>query len=37
MAFVYRLHYSLALGDFGLWLFGVAALVWTLDSVVGCG
>lgn len=35
MAFVYRLHYSLALGDFGLWLFGVAALVWTLDSVVG--
>lgn len=35
MAFVYRLHYSLALGDIGLWLFGMAALVWTLDCFVG--
>lgn len=35
MAFVYRLHYSLALGELGLWLFGVAALVWTLDAFVG--
>lgn len=35
MAFVYRLHYSLALGDLGLWLFGAAALVWTLDAFVG--
>ncbi len=35
MAFVYRLHYSLALGDFGRWLFGIAALVWTLDCFVG--
>lgn len=35
MAFVYRLHYSLALGTVGLWLFGIAALVWTFDSIVG--
>lgn len=35
MAFVYRLHYSLALGDVGLWLFGIAALTWTLDCFVG--
>lgn len=35
MAFVYRLHYSLALGDIGLWLFGMAALAWTLDCFVG--
>ncbi|PKM16003.1 MAG: peptidase [Gammaproteobacteria bacterium HGW-Gammaproteobacteria-2] len=35
MAFVYRLHYSMALGNVGLWLFGVAALVWTFDSFIG--
>lgn len=35
MPFVYRLHYSLALGDWGLFAFGVAALVWTLDCFVG--
>ncbi|MGB7988349.1 MAG: PepSY-associated TM helix domain-containing protein [Candidatus Methylophosphatis roskildensis] len=35
MAFVYRLHYSLALGEPGLWLFGIAAMVWTLDCFVG--
>ncbi len=35
MALVYRIHYSLVLGDFGLWLFGIAALVWTFDCFVG--
>jgi uncharacterized iron-regulated membrane protein len=35
MAFVYRLHYSLALGDVGLWLFGLAAVLWTLDCFAG--
>lgn len=35
MPFVYRLHYSLALGDYGLLALGVAALVWTLDSFIG--
>ena len=35
MALVYRIHYSLVLGDFGLWLFGIAAFFWTLDCFVG--
>lgn len=35
LPFIYRLHYSLALGDVGLLLFGVAALLWTLDCFVG--
>lgn len=35
MPFIYRLHYSLALGDWGLFAFGIAALVWTLDCFVG--
>lgn len=35
MPFIYRLHYSLALGDLGVLAFGVAALIWTLDSFVG--
>ncbi len=33
--FVDLLHYTLLLGDAGIWIFGVVALVWTLDSVVG--
>jgi uncharacterized iron-regulated membrane protein len=35
MPFIYRLHYSLGLGDVGIWLFGIAALLWTLDCFVG--
>lgn len=36
MPFIYRLHYSLAIpGNWGVWLFGIAALIWTLDSFVG--
>lgn len=35
MPFVYRLHYSLALGDWGMFVFGVAALIWVLDCFVG--
>lgn len=35
MPFLYRLHYSLALGDYGLLAFGIAALIWTLDCFVG--
>lgn len=35
MPFLYRVHYSLALGSWGLTAFGVAALVWTLDCFVG--
>ena len=35
MPFLYRLHYSLALGTVGTWAFGIVALLWTLDCFVG--
>ena len=36
MSFLYALHYKLALpGEIGLWLFGIAAVLWTLDCFVG--
>lgn len=35
MPFVYRLHYQLALGEVGTLLFGVVALLWTVDCFVG--
>jgi uncharacterized iron-regulated membrane protein len=35
MPFLYRLHYSLALGDVGSTLFGVVALLWTIDCFIG--
>lgn len=35
MPFVYSLHYSLALGDVGYTLFGIVALLWTIDCFVG--
>jgi uncharacterized iron-regulated membrane protein len=35
MPFLYRLHYSLLLGSWGERVMGLAALVWTLDCVVG--
>jgi len=30
--FIVKLHFTLLLGDVGRWLFGLAALIWTLDS-----
>ncbi|MDR6215863.1 PepSY-associated TM helix domain-containing protein [Paracidovorax wautersii] len=33
--FLYRLHYSLALGSVGTWLLGLVSLLWMVDSVVG--
>ena len=33
--FLFALHYSLAGGDIGRWLFGIAAIIWTLDCFVG--
>lgn len=33
--FFYRLHYALALGDWGRLAFGIAALIWTIDCFVG--
>jgi len=35
MPFVYRLHYALALGEPGRLLFGIVALLWTVDSFAG--
>lgn len=35
MPFIYTLHYSLALGEVGSYLFGIAALLWTIDCFVG--
>ncbi|WP_045224133.1 PepSY-associated TM helix domain-containing protein [Methyloterricola oryzae] len=35
MPFIYKLHYSLALDEPGIWILGIVALIWTLDSFVG--
>ncbi len=35
MPFIYDLHWRLALGNFGQWTMGIAALVWTLDCFNG--
>jgi uncharacterized iron-regulated membrane protein len=35
MPFIYRFHYSLAMGTFGARLLGVSALIWTIDCFVG--
>lgn len=35
MPFLYRLHHSLALGTVGTWVFGVIAVLWTVDCFVG--
>lgn len=35
MPFIYRLHYSLALGVVGTYAFGIIALLWTLDCFIG--
>lgn len=35
MPFIYRLHYTLALGTVGSYTLGIVALLWTLDCFVG--
>lgn len=36
LSFLYRLHYTMALPEpWGRWLFGIVALVWTIDCFVG--
>jgi len=35
LTFLYRVHYTLGLGDVGTWLMGVVALLWTVDCFVG--
>jgi uncharacterized iron-regulated membrane protein len=34
LPFVYRLHWSLAMGQVGEWILGIVALVWTIDCFV---
>jgi uncharacterized iron-regulated membrane protein len=34
LSVIYSLHYSLAVGEVGVWLFGIAALIWTVDCFV---
>ncbi|WP_347987687.1 PepSY-associated TM helix domain-containing protein [Methylomonas sp. AM2-LC] len=33
--FIYRVHYSLAMGKIGGWILGITALVWTVDCFIG--
>ena len=35
LTFIYRLHYSLSLGEVGTWIFGIVSLLWTVDCFVG--
>jgi uncharacterized iron-regulated membrane protein len=35
MPFIYRLHFSMALGAAGEWVLGLVALLWTVDCFVG--
>ena len=35
MPFIYTLHYKLAIDVWGLYAFGIAALIWTIDCFVG--
>lgn len=35
MPFIYKLHYTLALGSLGMWILGICALIWTVDCFVG--
>ncbi len=34
MSFIYKLHFNLALDEWGMWALGIVALVWTLDCFV---
>jgi len=35
VSFIYRLHFSLALGDVGTWIMGIAAMFWLFDAFIG--
>lgn len=35
VTFLYRLHFTLALGDVGMFVFGCVSLLWTIDCFVG--
>ena len=35
MPFVYKVHWTLAVGTIGQWILGIVALIWTLDAFNG--
>lgn len=35
MSFIYKLHFDLALGMWGIWILGITALIWTIDCFIG--
>lgn len=35
MPFIYQLHYTLAIGIIGRYIFGIVALLWTIDCFIG--
>jgi uncharacterized iron-regulated membrane protein len=35
MPFIYKIHYTLASGEIGRYLLGIAALIWTFDCFIG--
>ena len=35
MPFLYKVHWTLAMGEFGHWFFGILALFWTIDCFFG--
>lgn len=35
MPFIYKLHWTLAIGEVGQWILGIVAVVWTLDCFYG--
>jgi uncharacterized iron-regulated membrane protein len=35
LPFIYRLHFALALGEFGGWILGLVAIAWTIDCFIG--
>ncbi len=35
MSFIYKLHFELALGMWGIWILGITAIVWTIDCFIG--
>jgi uncharacterized iron-regulated membrane protein len=35
MPFIYELHYTLMLGNWGIWILGVTAIIWLFQSLLG--
>lgn len=35
MPFIYELHYTLMLGNWGIWILGITAIIWIFQSLLG--